>query len=512
MKSTEQDDFLQFMHLFFLFVLSFFLPIVESYISRQNHVFNRLNKKMNEIDGDKFEPSHEDLVYYYTEKMQYSRIKDPLFGFSHPCVKLERNVQYCQWVEIPYPERIVDSKTNISKTIYHYKYYKKWLHTPMSSFLFHNQIYNNPRVNEIPEISFRSKHARAGAYKIGFDIEYNGKSHHFTPSSSQIQNFEENKKVDFEYAGRGIFYSSYKAGFLDQLLRTAQFFDLKSEIISWCNPGDRRVWYETWDNENATIIGFRDNDTIYSFDYKGNKIGSINPGKVSLDFLIKLNSSTFISQLCLSLRISVFFYLLISDASFGVCDFLGAFCLIMYAVIAHSYAFKTFGSLVFAICCVLVSYVVFNVEDSLVKKYGIKKIVERKIDAFEKAKSNVPKTVNKSDFSFGDFMNNVALPDLRLYLASSARRPMMTQYNDDINGGIDNFVENDADRNENQNMRPCRNRKIIIYDDDNDNSDAFENSRINNSSERQNIIVDDDNDDNKFANKDRFNNDFHDEL
>lgn len=299
-----------------LIIFSFAVAFFELFCSRRNQLFEQLSSQFIPIDGDIPQYSNdEDYIYYRTSNMTYSSPKDYLFGFSHQCGVLERNVQYCQWVEVQHTkERKVGNDTIIE---YYYTYHKHWTRNQVPSFLFHDPLYHNPSVKSIPEESFYGK-TRAGQYAISQSMTLVGSRDYFYPSSSQIRQFEEEGRMpDFKYAGKGIFYSAYERGLFDQILRAAQFFDLKGDLVDWCTPGDRRIWFESWEPTSTTVIGSRIYDRIEPFEFEGYKIGSVHSGDVKLEDAIKANASSFPTIVKWVLRVGIVGYFIwtISEGS-----------------------------------------------------------------------------------------------------------------------------------------------------------------------------------------------------
>ncbi|KAK8865556.1 hypothetical protein M9Y10_011112 [Tritrichomonas musculus] len=313
---------------FFGFAVTFF----ESYCSRRLHLFNQLTDKFVTIDGDHYEPSiNKDYVYYHTDNMKYPTVKDPLFQLSHECGELERKVQYCQWVQVTHTK--TREVGNDTITEYYYTYHKQWLYHQVSSVFYHDPIYWNPSVQTIPQLSFRGSDIQAGAYSIDPNMSLTGSKDYFYPDGYQIRNFEESGSLpDFKYAGKGIFYSSYERGFLDQLIRVAQFFDLKGDLIDWCTPGDRRVWFESWEPFDATVVGARTQQSIKPFSYHNYKIGSVHSGEVPLKKAIMDNASGFPTVMKWIFRVAIIIYFFYSFSENSP-DFFGVEILILCAIL-----------------------------------------------------------------------------------------------------------------------------------------------------------------------------------
>lgn len=459
---VDQSD-----QLIIFLVCGFFVTFFESYCSRRTKLFSHLSSKFNTINGDIYEPTtNNDYVYYHTNNMHFQTIKDPLFDISQECGILERNVQYCQWVEVVHSKTTVDSNNN-SKTTYHYTYHKQWLHNQISSLFFKNPLYFNPQVPIIPSLSFRSSNIQAGAYIISPTMTLLGGYQKVVPEGSQIQNFEENKKVtDFQYAGSGIFYSSYKRGILDQLLRIGQFFDLQGDIVDWCTPGDRRVWFKAWKPSDATVVGKRLNNSIQPFIYQEYKVGSVQPGEIPLNDAVKGNTSGFPTVMMWLIRFSIIFYFLVTLNN-NKPDLVGSASLLICAIIGSLLALDIFGNVLLSIFCgFCVCFA--KLQEFSYLKYDLK-FRDSNINAFKNSGSNV-------DLSFGSdtmkqiasscctFFKEVVLPILPLLISIAAGQHKEAVYMDGSSNNFnhDNFSASFGNEKEVYKKEESEDKSVIV--------------------------------------------------
>lgn len=293
---------------FSFFLCAFSSTFFESFVSRRARIFKQLESQILPIDGDNYNKQGTgDYIYYQTDDMKYSKVHDDHFGVSDTCGLLARQVQYCQWVEVQHShsERV----GNYTYTRYYYTYHKEWRHHQISSLFFHDRFYHNPSVPTIPEVSLRSSNIQAGAYSIHPNMTLSGPKNYYYPSEREIFAFEDSSAFgDFKYAGKGIFYSAHQRSTLEKILRIKHFFDLKSDLIDWCTPGDRRVWFEVWNPNTTTVIGVQSLQSIEPFTYDKYKIGSVISGNVPLGAAIKNNSSSFPTIMKWIFRIAIIIY------------------------------------------------------------------------------------------------------------------------------------------------------------------------------------------------------------
>lgn len=349
-------------YLIFGFSITFF----ECFCSRRTQILKQLSTQIIPINGDILEPTTgEDYVYYQTENMAYPILTDSLFEQSMQCGSLERKVQYCQWVEVRHSQTIKRGNKTITK--YYYTYHKQWLRYQLSSLFFHNPIYFNPTVPTVPDLTISGNSTKAGVYNISPDMTLVGSRSYFYPSENDILNFEKSAaSSEFQYAGKGIFYSSYERGFLEKILRVAQFFDLKSDLIDWCTPGDRRVWFEIWKPNSTTVVGSRFDGTIEPFIFHDYKIGSVHSGEIELNEVLKDNTSGFPTVMKWILRALIVFYFAVSIYD-GRPDFFGVTCLVFCIVLGMlapvKFNFNIWGNVSLSLFCGLGVFLVKQQEN-----------------------------------------------------------------------------------------------------------------------------------------------------
>lgn len=346
---TESPNLI--LYLIFGFIITFF----ECYCSRRNQLFNQLSTQIVEINGDYLQPtfSDKDYVFYHTSNMKYSTVEDPLFGISHDCGFLDRKVQYCQWVEVQHSETI--EKGNKTYTKYYYTYHKQWLHHQVTSLFFHDRIYHNPTVPTVDEVTIRGFDTKAGAYKIGQDMILKGSKNYLYPDVDDIVTFERSEiSSDFKYSGKGVFYSSYQRNLFEKILRAAQFFDMKSDLVDWCTPGDRRVWFEVWEPKNATIVGARFDGMIDLFEFNGYKVGAVFSGDVGLKKALMTDTSSFpdIVMWILRILLVVFFGASVYNHTpdfFGLAAFV--FCIVLGNIVPNKVKMNIWRNLSLSAIC-----------------------------------------------------------------------------------------------------------------------------------------------------------------
>ena len=295
--------------IYFSFFLGAFSSIFfESFVSRRAQIFKQLESLILPIDGDNYDKqANGNYIYYQTDDMKYSEVHDDLFSVSAKCGLLNRQVQYCQWVEV---EIIyIETIDNVTYTRYDYSYHKEWRNSQVLSKYFDQPSYHNPPVPTIPEVSFRSRNIQAGAYFIHPNMTLSGTKYYYYPSEREIFAFEDSPTFgDFKYAGKGIFYSAHQRSTFEKVLRIKHFFDLNRDSSNWCTPGDRRVWFEVWKPTTATVIGVQSLQSIEPFAYETYKIGSVFSGNVPLGEAIKYNSSSFPIIMKWVFRIAIILY------------------------------------------------------------------------------------------------------------------------------------------------------------------------------------------------------------
>ncbi|EAX85706.1 hypothetical protein TVAG_444860 [Trichomonas vaginalis G3] len=271
-----------------LFVYTTSCIFAEFMCSKRTVIINEITKQVHQI-SDNADPSsipNGQLVIFNTKDTLYNLVQDPDFGLAEYCGELTRKVQYCMWTELEHSETI----NNV--THYSYTYHKMWTHRPINSLFFHNPTYHNPSVEIIPERSFHNQ-MKAGTFFLSDSLSYSGSTDTLHPHNQQIVQFQNSPYAkQFQFAGRGIFYSTYKDGYLETLLKVGQFFDLGSRGYSeWCEPGDRRVWFEYWAPEQVTVIGKAMNGLILPVSLYDYKIGSAISGFVTTRDAIANNFS-----------------------------------------------------------------------------------------------------------------------------------------------------------------------------------------------------------------------------
>lgn len=274
----------------FLIASSFFF---ELYTCRRSNIFSNLEKYVTEASSDNYDPELEDKVLYMkSNSPKYKFISDEDFLISQECGQLIRKVEYCQWKEISQSNTY--ERDGRTETNYTYDYYKVWSSTQINSLFFNSLRYHNPSVPEIPTFTFNQP-MTIGVYTVDNSIQYHGSKQIFYPDDFQINNFLKSSMARaFKYHGRGVFYSEYQNGFIENALNILTFFDLEHKNdIQWCTPGDRRVWFEYWAPSTVTAVGLMNNHVLESYEFEGFSIGAVQTGEVSLNSILTSNTSMF---------------------------------------------------------------------------------------------------------------------------------------------------------------------------------------------------------------------------
>ena len=276
--------------------------VLETHLTVHEILFNKIAKKTKKVDGDVFPDKDYGLVYFKTNYTRFNTISDEDFKVSEKCGELHRNVQYCQWHEVPIAHTIDNG--SYSETYYTYTYYKGWENSPINSDFFHSIRYTNPRIDLIPETTKRQP-IQAGSYMLDSTIELHGGRIRFSPQKHQILKFvESDMGMTFEYVEGGIFYRSYKKGPITNLLEIPSFLDTtNTDMIDWCTPGDTRVWFTYWAPPQVTVIGEKNGNIISYKEIDGHKIGAAHSDDMSLKDMVGINVSSFPVDMMWILRI-----------------------------------------------------------------------------------------------------------------------------------------------------------------------------------------------------------------
>lgn len=178
----------------------------------------------------------------------------------------------------------------------------------INSFLFHNPMYLNPKVNEVMPVNHR-KPIHAGAYVLDNTIELHGTRDIFMPHNEQVMEYANTSMSEsFKYTRKGIFYREYERGTIGKILNFATFFDLGNMgRFDYCTPGDTRVWFEYFAPKSLTVLGKKKGDMITSTVFEGYKIGAALSSDESLSKIVKANFSCFPTIMKWLLRVVLLF-------------------------------------------------------------------------------------------------------------------------------------------------------------------------------------------------------------
>ena len=275
---------------FFAGIFAAIVFMLETHITTRDIFFNKISAKTKNINGNVSSDNINGLVYFKTNHTRFNTISDKDFKVSEICGELHRNVQYCQWQEVS--EAHTKGNGSNSETYYTYTYHKGWVSSPINSLFFHDKkVHVNPYVDPIPDVTNREP-IKAGAYTLDNTIELHGERKILSPRSQELMQFEKSDmRRAFEYAGRGIFYRSYRKGSLTNLLKIPTFFDTyNADNFDWCTPGDTRVWFTYWAPPKVTVIGEKNDNTITYKEIDEHKIGDAHSDDISLRDIVGANA------------------------------------------------------------------------------------------------------------------------------------------------------------------------------------------------------------------------------
>ena len=296
---------------------------------------------VNRLNNGKF-------VYFQSNNISFKPLEDPLFGVSRYAGKLEKHVEYCQWVQTKHTK--TKRGRNGEEKVTTYTYSKMWVNYPINSLFFHNPLYNNPTINIEPNDVYKED-VYVDSFTIKSDISYNGKMTLYVPDLSETYRYGNlPKSSEFVYTNKGIFYRPYKPGLLQNLMKIGTFFDRAeskvSLLSSWCEPGDTRVWFNYWTAKNVTVLGIQHDNLIESTDVKGFQIGSLYNKFTTLEEIIKSNKSLFPDVMLWISRVSVLGYLIYFYVNFKSLDlvFFSA-SVLLFALASNSHYFLNFQSI-----------------------------------------------------------------------------------------------------------------------------------------------------------------------
>ena len=278
-----------------------------AYLLRRKGIFIEILNNYVPIRGDVYDDGHNGrFVYFTTNSTKYPILTDPDFQIRKQAGRLRRQTQYCQWQETKICHDETDAD-GIQHSDCKYYYHKGWVPYQVNSLFFHNPIYHNPTVDDVPDMLFRDDFV-AGKYIIDRSMGVSGSFYRVAPDNQQINEFMRNSYYSrtFRYAGRGIFYREYQRGFLEQVIHVATFFDLSNaDHFDWCKPGDTRTWFEAWSPDSVSVLGNKTANKIYLSEFQGFPIGNAGAGLRTPHQLIQANASWFPTIITIGLHLFI---------------------------------------------------------------------------------------------------------------------------------------------------------------------------------------------------------------
>ena len=93
-------------------------------------------------------------------------VREPLFGFSVPCLRMVRQVEYYQWVERK-EKRHTQQGDGSAKMQTHYRYTQRWVDRPVNSRMFRETHHRNTVALDLPsESCWGAKCVHLGAFRL----------------------------------------------------------------------------------------------------------------------------------------------------------------------------------------------------------------------------------------------------------------------------------------------------------------------------------------------------------
>ena len=93
-------------------------------------------------------------------------VSEPLFGFSVPCLRMVRQVEYYQWVERK-EKRHTQQGDGSAKMQTHYHYTQRWVDRPVNSRMFRETHHRNTVALDLPsESCWGAKCVHLGAFRL----------------------------------------------------------------------------------------------------------------------------------------------------------------------------------------------------------------------------------------------------------------------------------------------------------------------------------------------------------
>ena len=93
-------------------------------------------------------------------------VREPLFGFEVPCLRLVRQVEYYQWVERK-EKRHTQQGDGSAKMQTHYHYTQRWVDRPVNSRMFRETHHRNTVALDLPsESCWGAKCVHMGAFRL----------------------------------------------------------------------------------------------------------------------------------------------------------------------------------------------------------------------------------------------------------------------------------------------------------------------------------------------------------
>ncbi|KAJ4452424.1 putative Transmembrane protein 43 [Paratrimastix pyriformis] len=202
-------------------------------------------------------------VVHVTGTPNPAELCDNDFGVcSNTFLRVQRNVEYCQWTEHYTEHKDRDNEGNTVTTRQYY-YTLGWHGSPVSSLFFNQPFaHNNPQRNPFPSAGAVAASATVGPYTVPSTILARIDADRLLePSRDQLRDFRESPAArDFQYIGRGYFYSPYQASTMSKI---AQFagralegsLDIQlGDFLKSCEAGDIRVHFKVADPEYVTVV------------------------------------------------------------------------------------------------------------------------------------------------------------------------------------------------------------------------------------------------------------------
>ena len=121
-------------------------------------------------DVSKVNPEYEgQLIHAVAATKTTDSISDPMFAVGAVCVKINRSIEYYQWVENKHTET-KDKVGGGQEEITTYTYEQKWVSEPVNSSEFADPQYkgikNTPRLQGIEDNKVQAENVTFGAYKL----------------------------------------------------------------------------------------------------------------------------------------------------------------------------------------------------------------------------------------------------------------------------------------------------------------------------------------------------------